>query len=215
MDACDALTRRVKHLEFDKVAQALEIIKLNRRVKKLEKRNKVRVLKLRMLQKVRTSQRFDTSDDIVLDDESNQGRIIAEMDQNDAVVLEDDKEKDREVANAIKDVEEAKVDKSAQDQGRQAESQAKIYKIDMDHANKVLSMKEDETEPAKVQEVVEVVTTANLIYEFTVASDPISDASTTIHAVAAQVLAATLTAAPASVAPSRRRKGVVIRDPES
>nr|GFB79817.1 hypothetical protein [Tanacetum cinerariifolium] len=40
MDACAALTRRVDHLEYDKVAQALEITKLKRRVKKLEKRNK-------------------------------------------------------------------------------------------------------------------------------------------------------------------------------
>nr|GEW82853.1 hypothetical protein [Tanacetum cinerariifolium] len=106
MDTCAALTRRVEHLEFDKVAQALEITKLKRRVKKLGKRNK--------------------------------GRMIAEMDQDDAVVLEDDKEDDREVADVVKDVEEAKVDESAQDQGRQAESQAEIYKIDMDLANKVL-----------------------------------------------------------------------------
>nr|GFB94370.1 hypothetical protein [Tanacetum cinerariifolium] len=47
MDACATLTRRVEHLEYDKVAQALEITKLKKRVKKLEKRNKVRVLKLR------------------------------------------------------------------------------------------------------------------------------------------------------------------------
>nr|GEX80527.1 hypothetical protein [Tanacetum cinerariifolium] len=44
MDTCAALTRRVKHLEFDKVAQALEIIKLKRRVKKLERRNKGRMI---------------------------------------------------------------------------------------------------------------------------------------------------------------------------
>nr|GFA85727.1 hypothetical protein [Tanacetum cinerariifolium] len=128
MDSCVALTRRVEHLKFNKVAQALEITKLKRRVKKLERRNKVRVLKLRRLQK------------------------------DDVVVLEDDKEKDREVADAVKDVEEAKVDESAQDQGRQAESQAEIYKIDMDYANKVLSI--------------------------------------------------------VDVAPSKRRKGVIIRDPK-
>nr|GEY25818.1 hypothetical protein [Tanacetum cinerariifolium] len=103
---------------------ALEITKLKRRVKKLERRNK-----------------------------------------DAAVVLEDDKEEDREVADAIKDVEEAKVNESAQDQGRQAESQAEIYKIDMDNANKVLSMQEDETEPTEVQEVVDVVTTSKLITE--------------------------------------------------
>nr|GEU66370.1 hypothetical protein [Tanacetum cinerariifolium] len=33
LDACVALTRRVEHLEYDKVAQALEITKLKRRVK--------------------------------------------------------------------------------------------------------------------------------------------------------------------------------------
>nr|GEV03990.1 reverse transcriptase domain-containing protein [Tanacetum cinerariifolium] len=40
LDAYAALTRRVDHLEYDKVAQAMEITKLKRRVKKLEKRNK-------------------------------------------------------------------------------------------------------------------------------------------------------------------------------
>nr|GFD48848.1 hypothetical protein [Tanacetum cinerariifolium] len=68
-------------------------------VKKLEKRNKVRVLKLRRLQKVRTSQRVETSDDTVMDDESNQGSMIAEMDEDDVVVLKDDKDEDKEVAD--------------------------------------------------------------------------------------------------------------------
>nr|GFB97014.1 hypothetical protein [Tanacetum cinerariifolium] len=72
-----------QHLEYDKVDQALEIKKLKRRVKKLEKENRVRVLKLRRLKGVGTSQRGDTSDDTVMDDESNQGRIIDEMDKDD------------------------------------------------------------------------------------------------------------------------------------
>nr|GEV72686.1 hypothetical protein [Tanacetum cinerariifolium] len=220
IDACTALTRIVEHLEYDKVAQALEITKLKRRVKKMEKRNKVRVLKLRRLQKVGTSQRVETSDDTVMDDESNQGRMIAEMDQDDAVVLKDDKEEDKEVSDAVKNVEEAKVDESAQVQGRQVESQAKIYKIDMDHANKVLSMHEDKTEPAKVQEVVDVVTTAKLITEVvTAASETVTAASAIITTAEPQVSTATtvtLTAAPVRVAdaPSRRRKGVIIRDPK-
>nr|GEU52866.1 putative ribonuclease H-like domain-containing protein [Tanacetum cinerariifolium] len=142
-----------------------------------------------------TSQRVETSDDTVMDDESNQGRMIAKMDQDDAVVLRDDKEEDKEVANPVKDVKEAKADESAQDQGRQAESQAKTYKIDMDNANKVLSMQEVETKPAEVQEVVDVVTTAKLITEVVAAA---SETVTT-------AIAAT---------PSRRRKRVVIRDPE-
>nr|GEY16739.1 hypothetical protein [Tanacetum cinerariifolium] len=40
--------------------------------------------------------RVETSDDTVMDDESNQGRMIAKMDQDDVVVLEDDKEEDSE-----------------------------------------------------------------------------------------------------------------------
>nr|GEW75149.1 xylulose kinase-1 [Tanacetum cinerariifolium] len=106
---------------------------------KLERHNKVRELKLKRLQKVGTSQRVETSDDTMMDDESNQRRMITEIDQDDAVVLEDDKEEDREVADAVKDVEEPKVDESSQDQGRQVESQAEIYKIDMDHANKLIT----------------------------------------------------------------------------
>nr|GFB78015.1 hypothetical protein [Tanacetum cinerariifolium] len=121
--------------------------------------------------------RVKTSDETVMDDESNQERMIAEMDQDADVVLEDDKEDDRVVADAVKDVH---VEDSAQDQGRQAESQEKIYKIDLDHANKVLSMQEDETEPAKVQEVVDFVTTAKIIIEVvTAASETITTTSTT------------------------------------
>nr|GFA18276.1 hypothetical protein [Tanacetum cinerariifolium] len=52
LDAYVALARRVEHLEYDKVAQALEITKLKRRVKQLERGNKVKVLKLRKLKKV-------------------------------------------------------------------------------------------------------------------------------------------------------------------
>nr|GEZ93111.1 hypothetical protein [Tanacetum cinerariifolium] len=94
------------------------------------------------------------------------------------VVLEDDKE----VVDEAKEVaEDAKVDESVDIQGRQAESQAEIYKIDLDHANKILSMHEDATEAAEVQEVVDVVTTANLITEVvTAASETITAASTNI-----------------------------------
>nr|GEU67917.1 hypothetical protein [Tanacetum cinerariifolium] len=149
----------------------------------------------------------------MMDDESTQGRMIAEMDQDDDVVLEDDKEDDKKVVDAIKDVKEAKVDERTQDQGRQAESQAEIYKIDMDHANKVLSMQKDETKPAEVQEVVDVVTTAKLITEVvTTTSETVTAAGAIITAAEAQVsaatTAATVTAVPAraTAAHSRRRK---------
>nr|GEW41268.1 hypothetical protein [Tanacetum cinerariifolium] len=162
---------------------ALEIKKLKNRVKKLEKGNKVKVLKLRRLQK---------------------GRMIDALDSDAGVALMDEKKEEKK----------AKEDKVAGDdqvQGRQAE----IYKIDMDHASKVLSMQKDE--PEEVQEVVEVVTTAKLITEVvTAASESVPAASTTISAAEPQVLVATITAALVRVvvASTRRRKGVVIRDPE-
>nr|GEV49756.1 hypothetical protein [Tanacetum cinerariifolium] len=87
LDACAALTRRVEHLKYDKVARALEIKKFKKRVKKLEKGNKVKVLKLRRLRKVGTSQRIKTSDDTVMEDASNQGRMIDALDSDVGVAL--------------------------------------------------------------------------------------------------------------------------------
>nr|GEV01866.1 hypothetical protein [Tanacetum cinerariifolium] len=45
-------------------------------------------------------ERVDTSDDIVMNDESNQGMMIAEIDKDDVVVLRDDKEEDKKVEEA-------------------------------------------------------------------------------------------------------------------
>nr|GEX47891.1 hypothetical protein [Tanacetum cinerariifolium] len=109
------------------------------------------------------------------------------------------------------------VDESVGIQWRTAESQAQIYQIDLEHANKVLSMQdEEESKPAKIQEVVDVVTIAKIITEVvTAASDTITVASTTITAVDVPIptaiidVALTLTAAP-----SRKRNGVVIKDPQ-
>nr|GEU63031.1 hypothetical protein [Tanacetum cinerariifolium] len=146
-------------------------------------------------------QRVETSDETLMDDVSNQGRMIVKVDVDADVVLEDVKEA---VDEAKEVVEDAKVDENVDIQGRQAESQAKIYKIDLDHANKVLSMQEDETESAEVQEVVDVITTAKLITKVvTTSSEIITAASVNITAIEAQVPAATtivtLTVAPARV----------------
>nr|GEY62618.1 hypothetical protein [Tanacetum cinerariifolium] len=154
----------------DKIAQALEITKLKQRVKKLERKNKA--FKLKRLMKVGKAQRIKTSDDIVMDDVSKQGRMIADIDADVDVILEDAKE--------------VVVEKSAD----------------------VLSMQDDDVKPVELQEVVEVVTTAKLITEVVTAT------SVTITVVAPQLTtgaAPTLTTAPST---ARRRKGVVIRDPE-
>nr|GEU41777.1 putative ribonuclease H-like domain-containing protein [Tanacetum cinerariifolium] len=73
---------------------------LKRRVKKLERGNKVKVLKLRRLKKVGTSQRIDTSDDVVMEDASNQGRMIDALDSDAGVALMDDKEDEKKSEEA-------------------------------------------------------------------------------------------------------------------
>nr|GEX80481.1 reverse transcriptase domain-containing protein [Tanacetum cinerariifolium] len=203
LDACASFARRVEHLEYDKVAQALEINKIKRRGKQLERGNKVKVLKLRRLKKVGTSQRIKSSNDTYMEDASNQRRMKDELDRNEGVALMDDDGEEKKA-------EEAQVAGNDQVMRRQAE----IYQIDMDHASKVLSMQKDEPE---VQEVVDEVTTAKMIIEVvTAASESVTAASTTIAVAEPQVPVATITAAPVRVdsAYTRRRKRVVIMDSE-
>nr|GEW89707.1 integrase, catalytic region, zinc finger, CCHC-type, peptidase aspartic, catalytic [Tanacetum cinerariifolium] len=115
----------------------------------------------------------------------NQGRIIVDMDQDEGIELVTDQEKDAEV------------------EGRHGDKQAEIYNIDLDHSLKVLSMQEDDTE---VQEAVEIVTTAKLMTEVVT----VAAASTPIPAAKPKTLTITV----ARVVSTRKRKGVVIRDPE-
>nr|GFD16348.1 hypothetical protein [Tanacetum cinerariifolium] len=157
--------------------------------------------KLRRLKKVGTSQRIDTSDDMA--DVSNQGRIIVELDRDEGVELMGEREKTKEVKDIIDD---------AQVEGRHAEKQAEIYQIDLDHPSKVLSMQEHDSE---VKKAIEVVTTAKLITKVVnAASTPVSTASAIIPAAEPNVRAAAPTVVPVTAAYTRRRKGVIIRDPE-
>nr|GEU56763.1 hypothetical protein [Tanacetum cinerariifolium] len=156
LETCTALTRRVKNLEQDKIAQALEIIQLKKRVRKLEKK-KPRVSGLKRLQKVRTAQRIKSSADTVMDDQEDAskqgGGIIAKINADEDVILEE--------VNAKEDAKV--VEKNADVQGRPEESQAKVYHIDLKLADKVLSMHDDMEEPDELQEVIGVVTTAKLM----------------------------------------------------
>nr|GEV01097.1 putative reverse transcriptase domain-containing protein [Tanacetum cinerariifolium] len=164
LDTCTTLTRRVKHLEQDKIAQSLEITKLKQRAKMLERRNKLKVSMLRRLKKVGTTQRVDTFNDTVMDDVSKQGRMIADMDADVDVTLKD-------VADIAKEVAvDAEIKESTDVQERQAESQAQIYQIDLEHADKVMSMYDNKEELTELHEVVEVVTTAKLITEVVTAA---------------------------------------------
>nr|GEW87192.1 hypothetical protein [Tanacetum cinerariifolium] len=106
---------------------------------------------------------------------TSQRRIIASMDADVGVTLKD-------VADIAKEVAvDAEIEESADVQRRQAESQAQIYQIDLEHVDKVLSIA------------------------------TISTADTPIFAATFTAAAPTLTTA---LSAARRRKGVVIRDPE-
>nr|GEX03880.1 hypothetical protein [Tanacetum cinerariifolium] len=71
--------------------------------------------------------------------------------------------------------------------GRLEESQAQVYHIDPEHADKVLSMKDDEPKPFELKEVIEVVITAKLMTKVvTSAATPIIVATITIAPNAAK-----------------------------
>nr|GEU40828.1 hypothetical protein [Tanacetum cinerariifolium] len=66
--------------------------------------------------------------------------------------------------NQLLETLDAKEDIDSDVQGRLSESQAKVYHLDLEHADKVLSMQDtDEAVPAEVEEVIKVVTAANLM----------------------------------------------------
>nr|GEX12871.1 hypothetical protein [Tanacetum cinerariifolium] len=158
------------------------------RVKKLERANTVKTSKFRRLKKVGTSMRIDSSDE--MEDVFNQERMIAELDKDEGIELVDEQVKDT-----------AKVEGMQSD--KQAEKQAEIYQLDMDHPSKVLSMQEDDSE---VQEAVKVVTTAKLITEVvTAATSQVSAASATISAAKPSI--------PAAAPTVDKGKGIMIEKP--
>nr|GFB56137.1 hypothetical protein [Tanacetum cinerariifolium] len=192
------LVLRVEGLENANATQQLEIIKLKARVKKLERLNKVKSSKLRRLKKVGTSQRIESSDEVA--NVFNQGRVSVDMEMDEGVELVVDQENNAEI------------------EGRHGDKQAEIYNIDLDHSSKVLSMQED----TKVQEAVEVVTTAKLITEVvTAAATQVVAASAPIPAVKPKTLK--IVAAPAELhtdTPAEtpivkdKGKGILIEDPK-
>nr|GFB15863.1 hypothetical protein [Tanacetum cinerariifolium] len=129
-----------------------------------------------------------------MEDVFNQGRMIDDLDKDEGIELVKD---DADIAKT-----------KGRHAAEQAKKQAEIYNLDLDHSSKVLSMQEDDS---KVQEVVEIVTTAKLITDVVTAALQVSAVSATISAAKPSILVAALTVVSAY---SRRRKGVIIRDPE-
>nr|GEU35122.1 zinc finger, CCHC-type [Tanacetum cinerariifolium] len=73
--------KKAKALKQDNVAQALEIIKLKQMVKKLERKNKLKVFGLRRLRKRKISANIDTDEDVTLKD-VNAVEKAAEIEEN-------------------------------------------------------------------------------------------------------------------------------------
>nr|GFB81322.1 hypothetical protein [Tanacetum cinerariifolium] len=130
----------------------------------------------------------------------------------------------------------AEVEENADVQGRPKESQAQIYKIDLKHADKVLSMQDDELEPTELKEVEKKSSNKRprrIAPSITIHTEPKSndkgkrimvqepkplkkqDQIEQDEAYAREwttpITTATITTAPSA---ARRRKGVVIRDPK-
>ncbi|GJS69719.1 hypothetical protein Tco_0702560 [Tanacetum coccineum] len=90
MDLCIQLQSRVLALETTKSNQALEIKRLTRRVKSLEKRRMSRTPGFKRLRKVGSASRVESSNDVSLgaqEDASKQGSKIADLDADVEVTL--------------------------------------------------------------------------------------------------------------------------------
>nr|GFD14379.1 hypothetical protein [Tanacetum cinerariifolium] len=99
------------------------------------------------------AQRIKSSAYTVKDDQedaSKQGEIIANIDADEDVILKD-------VVAVEKTTE---IEKDANVQGRLEESQAQIYQIDLEHADKVLSMQDDD---ATITAATTLITAAIII----------------------------------------------------
>nr|GEU85510.1 uncharacterized mitochondrial protein AtMg00810-like [Tanacetum cinerariifolium] len=119
--------------------------------------------------------------------------MIRRMHPNRGEIAELDANKDVSLVDVV-----AEVKMNASIQGRMVESQAKVYNLDLHHSKKVLSMQDiDEAEPAKVEEVLEVVTATKLMIEVVTTAAPI-----------------TTTAQVAKTSASRRKRGIVIQYPK-
>ncbi|GKB61836.1 hypothetical protein Tco_0918022 [Tanacetum coccineum] len=93
MDMCTKLSERLLDLEHTKTAQAQKIINLKLRVKKLEKKTRLRTHKFKRLYKVGVIRRVEYSNDESLgaqEDAFNHGRSIEDIDKDAEVSLVDE-----------------------------------------------------------------------------------------------------------------------------
>nr|GEV30534.1 retrotransposon protein, putative, unclassified [Tanacetum cinerariifolium] len=94
MKLCTNLQNKVLDLEKTKITQALKIDCLKMRVKKLEKKQRLKTHKLKILYKVGLTARVDSSEDeqSLGDDASKQGRKINDIDADKNITLVNDQD---------------------------------------------------------------------------------------------------------------------------
>nr|GEV39401.1 hypothetical protein [Tanacetum cinerariifolium] len=91
LDTCTTLTRRVENLKQDKIAQALEITKLKQRVKKLERRNKL---------KERIIADMDADVDVTMKDIAKDVAVDAEIKES-VLSMQDDEVESTELQEVV------------------------------------------------------------------------------------------------------------------
>nr|GEU84970.1 hypothetical protein [Tanacetum cinerariifolium] len=95
---CATFSQKVAHLEQDKIAQDLKIIKLKERVKKLEKQRRAKSSGLKRLRKVGTSQRVESSAETIIGAElqrrierKDDDNVVKEVNAAEPTVFDDEK----------------------------------------------------------------------------------------------------------------------------
>ncbi|GJZ20955.1 hypothetical protein Tco_0557994 [Tanacetum coccineum] len=187
--------KKVLDLEEAKTAQAKEIASLKKRVKQLENRRKSRPSGLKMLRKVGSARRVESSNDVSLgaqEDASKQGRKIDDLDADAEVTLIDDTQErfDEEMLFDVQD-----------------DLQSEEVVTEKEVAKKEVSAADPVTTAGEVVTTVSATTTV----------DELTMAQTLIKIKAAKPKAVTITAIIITTAVASTRpnaKGIVFHDQE-
>ncbi|GJY04580.1 hypothetical protein Tco_0370520 [Tanacetum coccineum] len=186
---CTNLQQKVLDLEDDmkktKTTHSLEIVSLNRKIRKIKKQNKSRTYKLKRLYKVGLTARVESSgnDANLNEDASNQGRKF----NDDLDMFNDDLNADEEITLVHDDI---NIDDDAVD----------VH----DESNDVVGDEENVVE--EVVKVVEVINTAKVLVD--TAKVSVVGHTTTVSTAAPTTITATtlITVAP-------KQKGITIQEP--
>nr|GEV56953.1 ribonuclease H-like domain-containing protein [Tanacetum cinerariifolium] len=196
--------------EEAKTAQAKEIARLKKRVKKLEQKKKSRTLRIKRLKKVGSARRVESSTKASLGDQedaSKQGRLIDDIDQDVEITLVDDtqgrmNEEDMLRVNDL-DGDEVVVDVSA---SKKVEQSVKVVENEVSTDDPVTTA--DEVVTTAGIEVTTAATTSQI------SKDELTLAQTLIEIKTAKSKAIIITATTVTVVGTRpKEKEIVMQEP--